>query len=78
MWRRENSMSTSAFSVIGGGVKMHILCSDLNKTSVTLILQAQGLSQKRVWERTEEPEKVVPHCGMLSSGPDMAIVFVNS
>lgn len=61
-------MTTIAYSVIGDGFKMHILCSDLNKTSVTVIPQAQRISQKRVWERAEEPEKVVPYCGMLSSG----------
>lgn len=71
-------MTTIAYSVIGDGVKMHVLCSDLNKTPVTLIPQAQGISQKRVWERPEEPEKVLPYWGMLSSGLDMAIVVVNS
>lgn len=71
-------MTAIVYSVVGDDVKMHILCSDLNKTAVTLIPQAQGISQKRVWEKPEEPEKVAPYCGMLSSGLDMTIVFVNS
>lgn len=78
VWRRENSITTIAYLVIGDLVKRHILCSGLNKMSVSPIPQAQGTSQKRVQERSEEPEKMVTYFEMLSSGPDMAIVFLNS
>lgn len=75
--RRERSITTIAYMVIGDLVKMHILSSVLNKIPVSPNPQAQGTSQKDQ-ERTKDPEKVMACCGMLPSKHDMATVFLNS